>query len=171
MAVLLWTAISSAAHGQHASGGGWIPSAGNPKDKATFGFDISVNADFSATGTLTYHDHGAKLNFHGSPVYAYEAEPGFLVVGGTYVLEPTGGTGTFVATLLDTGINGPQKGDQLSLQLDNGYTNTGTIGGGKGGGNITVPLGATEVSVVVFGLLTLAWGILVWRNRGRRVTV
>lgn len=42
-----------------AAGGGWIPSAGNPTKKATFGFEYTCDSSTSRLqGHLTYHDHG-----------------------------------------------------------------------------------------------------------------
>ena len=41
------------------AGGGWIPSAGDPAKKATFGFNYSCNSSTNRLqGHLTYHDHG-----------------------------------------------------------------------------------------------------------------
>jgi len=41
------------------AGGGWIPSAGNPAKKATFGFNYSCDPSTNRLqGQFVYHDHG-----------------------------------------------------------------------------------------------------------------
>jgi hypothetical protein len=196
--VALLTAVTLTAaarvEAQSFTGGGWIPGQTGGKSKATFGFDIHVDATSGeTTGSFTYHDQTAKsasfpkgVNVHGTPVEARTGvlPPNFvegLLVGGTYEAV-RGVPGAFIAFGVDTGNTGAFKGDSVAIWLFPGlnsadvadlldawpgslpaaaYQHSGVLGGGggPGGGNLTVDVGASDVAVLVLAALVGAWAV------------
>ena len=149
-----------------ASGGGWMPNASDEGNgKATYGFDIWCNGEsgylngswvyqdkvsgINAHGTLTDTSGGWVQPFFGSPYEtgllcspqfgSYDSSAGLKLV---YEARPCpggvceGGWGYILLT--DSGVQGPDKGDTLTVDFQTGpyafYDNSQTIGGG----NLTV---------------------------------
>jgi hypothetical protein len=145
--------------------------------------------------TATSASFPKGVNVHGTPVEARDVAlpPAFvqgLLVGGTY--EAVGGVpGAFVALGVDTGNSGAFKADSVEIWLFPGltdadvtalldawplslpapaYHHSGVLGGGgPGGGNLVVDVGASDVALVVLAALVGAWAVpRVRRGKARR---
>jgi hypothetical protein len=178
VALVLSALIPATAHAQiEVTGGGWIPGSQGDGSKATFGFDVASDASGSATGDIVYHDRTFQnsafpkgVNIHATPTFVFGFTPGGVEVLGTYEAAQRGTSGDFVARFIDTGQDGPSKGDSFEITLFDGstplYTNSGVLGGGgPGGGNITVT-GPSLVSLLVLLVLLRGWATLqrrLWR--------
>ena len=134
-----------------ATGGGWIPSAFTPTDKATFGFTarcrtMQQNGNSVAElydGQLEWHDGPVRIHGKVEPVvFLTQPElcgdvslPGLLSFGGTYEPQDGGLGGFFEVQVEDLGEPGKISGDFISIKLvgveHGGYTNMGTLRGGN----------------------------------------
>ena len=132
------------------TGGGWIPSACDPKAKATFGFTIDAvdedgdgEAD-TGTGQFQLVDRACGVDFHGEILYAAYLPPGTGVsdcpavyFNGTWTSPRTGQQGTFQGLLDDCGeggVLGPEDSLVIEFYDQSGplvYSNSGVIGGGN----------------------------------------
>jgi hypothetical protein len=147
------TLVASGCH--RMTGGGWIESA-VPGSKAQFGFQVrcietenedgTTTAAFSA-GQIQYVDAAAGVRLHGTaephasvtgPDVTCEEESstfeGAFEILGTYRPQPKGAPGDFLVEITDGGE--PGRGDDtFSIELTggtyDGYTNSGTLGGGN----------------------------------------
>jgi hypothetical protein len=158
------------------NGGGWLPGANG--GKATFGFQVSKDG----TGHLTYQDHTYidltyfpnGVNIQGTILSSTVSNGTMITVDGTYTAHQGGTSGYFEAILIDTGANGPSKGDSVQITLSPDpslspviYSNAGTLGDfGPGGGNIKA--GASPAALLLFALLTGAWVTVQRRRRSAR---
>jgi hypothetical protein len=154
--VAFFGAIMLVASGCHRmTGGGWIESA-VPGKKAHFGFQVrcieTENEDGTTTaafhvGQLQYVDAAAGVRLHGdAEVNAVVTGPdvtcedpgvpfdGSFEILGTYRPQPRGATGDFLVVITDAGEPG-RNDDTFSIELTggtyDGYTNSGTLGGGN----------------------------------------
>jgi hypothetical protein len=126
-----------------ARGGGWIDSALTEGGKATFGFKF-VCKEGEASGQLQYNDHGdwngVHVRFHAVVDPTTSICGGAIGTGiftGTYTPQPkkAGPGGVFTVGVVDGGEPGPSSDDLFAIQLTdgvfNGYTNSGSLGGGN----------------------------------------
>jgi len=117
------------------TGGGWIPSAGTPGSKATFGIDIAGDLEVEdfANGNLTLQDKSFRspsfpsgVNAHAGPTFILAAEGGGVGLGGiAFAVAPCtmkqggngGAEGTIVALGIDTALVGSHKGDAAAFVI------------------------------------------------------
>lgn len=137
------------------TGGGWILPDGNVK--ANFGVAGGCR-NGSFFGHLEYVDHGSGLapttpfRVHGTGVTGYfsvgvdgvgpNGQPtGTRDITGTAEINGVAGF-TYCVEVTDNGEGESGTGDLFTIQLSNGYSATGTLGGvGPGGGNIQLHKG------------------------------
>lgn len=129
------------------TGGGWMPSAVDPSQKATFGGNLSARdtdgdllAD-SFSGQWQYHDKAAGVNFHVNDVqFGLEVDvSGPFPVGdffGTYRAQPSKlGGGNVLIIVSDLGDSGLGVEDVVAVFVIDGpfagYSNANFIGGGN----------------------------------------
>jgi hypothetical protein len=136
-------AATVALTGCEASGGGWAGGTSPKNARITLGFALECNPFGAATpeSSMSYIDRGyVNGAIEGLSV---EIVPGSCADEGnrwtgTYRSRPKGAGGTAVVTFKDTGVTGPSKGDEVTVELTGGlfggYRTTATLGGG----NITV---------------------------------
>jgi hypothetical protein len=109
------------------TGGGWItgPSGG----KANFGV-AGGNKNGGLWGHLQYNDHGANgPKVHGTGVTLYTVTgPTSRHIEGTCDVNGQGGF-TYKVDVADNGQ--PGENDTFAIQLSNGYSAGGTLGGGN----------------------------------------
>ena len=132
-----------------ASGGGWIPSAVDPEEKATFSFNLKCKDTEEGpelSGHLQYKDQAAGVQVHGDvvPFPLVEAEScaelaelasdfGATSFFGTYRSQPKGEeTGGFLVHV-DDGGEGQEAEDWICVELIGGieYLNCQPLGGGN----------------------------------------
>ena len=108
------------------TGGGWIPASGS---KGTFGVaGGTTNGGF--WGHLVYIDHGSGLRVKGTGVTAYIVTgPTSRRIEGTAELNGAPGF-TYTVDVADNGEPGVGS-DTFALQLSNGYSASGVLGGGN----------------------------------------
>lgn len=102
------------------TGGGRIASG---PSFATFGFNAR-----DGQGQLQYNDHGTGLNFHGDNVNSFSIAGNCATWSGTATVDGT--DGDYVVTACDNGEPG-KNADTFSIELPNGYFNSGVINGGN----------------------------------------
>ena len=110
------------------TGGGWI--TGTPSGaKGTFGVAGGIK-NGSFWGHLTYVDHGPSgPHVKGTGVTAYTVvSPTTRHIEGTCTIDGAGGY-NYRADVSDNGE--PGRNDTFTLRLSNGYTASGTLGGGN----------------------------------------
>lgn len=105
------------------TGGGWITVGGS---KATWAVAGGIKNGF--WGHLNYNDHGARLKVKGTGVTKYE------VTGATSrhiegTCEIDGSPGTYKVDVADLGE--PGRNDTFQIELSNGYSASGNLGGGN----------------------------------------
>lgn len=114
------------------TGGGWI--VGTPtKAKANFGVHGGIR-NGALWGGLNYIDHGMRMHVKSSELTDYTA---LTDIGRELKFNVTidGQPGTAVVQLYDNGE--PGRNDTFSIQLSNGYSASGDLGGTyHGGGNL-----------------------------------
>lgn len=105
-----------------ATGGGWIQASG----RGTFGFVAQLRGA-DPTGNVTYRDHGSGVDLKSTAVTS------IIVTGNTAEIRGRGeSNGTPVRFRLRVFDDGePGRGDTFALSLSNGYTASGTLGGGN----------------------------------------
>lgn len=110
--------------GDFVTGGGWIDTSG----RDTFAVAGGIK-NGSFWGHLEYQDHSKDVKVHGTGVTAYSATgPNSRHIEGS--AEVNGQSG--FAYKVDVTDNGsPGRNDTFSIQLSNGYTASGTLGGGN----------------------------------------
>ena len=129
------------------TGGGWMPSAADPSQKATFGGNLSAqdtDGDLIAdrfSGQWQYHDKAAGVNFHVNDVlFGFELDiDGPYPVGdflGTYRAQPSKlGGGNVLIIVSDLGDTDLGVEDVVLVAvLDGpfaGYLNVQQVGGGN----------------------------------------
>ncbi len=112
--------------GAKVTGGGWIPWAGN---KGTFGLTAKADQSGSASGNLTYQDHGVLARTVKSTTITYVTVAGNCSdIGGTATVNGAGSFG-FQVRVCDNGE--PGSSDTFSISMSDGYTASGTLGGGN----------------------------------------
>ena len=112
--------------GDFVTGGGWI--TGTPSGaRATFGV-AGGNKNGGLWGHLTYIDHGTGMKVKGTGVTDYVATgPTSRHISGT--AEINGVSGSYTVDVTDAGE--PGRDDTFSITLSNGYSASGTLGGGN----------------------------------------
>ena len=119
--------IPASTPGAKVTGGGWIPWAG---DKATFGLTAKANANGVASGNLTYQDHGTPGRTVKSTAITYVTVSGNCAdIGGNATVNGSGSAG-FQVRVCDNGEPGKDS-DTFSILMSDGYTASGTLGGGN----------------------------------------
>jgi hypothetical protein len=118
------------------TGGGWIVTTSG--DKANFGVGGGIRkGDF--WGHLNYIDHGTGLHVKGKTVTGYTVLDA-VTRQIDYEVTIDGAAGT--ARVIVADIDEPGRDDTFSIELSNGYSQSGTLGGeGHGGGNIQLHKG------------------------------
>lgn len=141
-----WLVASGCAPG-HYTGGGWLPSAADPDEKAHLAFNIhadDTNGDLKADswkGQFQYMDRAAGVKFHGVAIdggwpESYPSFVGYFI--GTYEPQPkkAGPGGEFDAYVYDFDGH-PEFGDSDYVDIlvyDGvyaGYRNAGFLQGGN----------------------------------------
>lgn len=113
--------------GAKVTGGGWIPWLG---DKGTFGLTAKANSPTSASGNLTYQDHGVLARTVKSTSITYVQLNGNCAdIGGTATVNGSGSFG-FQVRVCDNNEPGKDS-DTFSISMSDGYTAAGTLGGGN----------------------------------------
>jgi hypothetical protein len=109
------------------TGGGWI--TGTPSGaKANFGVAGGTKPNNALWGHLTYIDHGNGMKVKGTGVTAYAITgPTSRHIEGTCQIN--GVAGTYQVEVSDNGE--PGRHDTFAIQLSNGYTAAGRLGGGN----------------------------------------
>jgi hypothetical protein len=112
------------------TGGGWI--MGTPSgSKATFAVSGGLHEDDADWGHLTYHEHdradGVKIKGTGVSDYTVIDEVTRRIEGSANVSGE--GAVTYVIEVRDMGE--PGRADTFSIELSNGYSASGTLGGGN----------------------------------------
>lgn len=108
--------------------------------KATFGFQISIDKNGSASGQVQYNDHAANVAFHGTiDLKTAQKVPGATAGYYTGTYRPNGGKkgegGTFDIYIEDRGEPGASSGDYFFVTLYggifDGYANGGLLDHGN----------------------------------------
>jgi prepilin-type N-terminal cleavage/methylation domain-containing protein len=145
--------LALAMHNYHASGSGFLPSACDSDEIATFEFNATTNRSTGEIqGEGDYHDcgFGCDVDSHlviGPPgsanAFAFFTElglecPGYptggVLLEGSYTPQPPGAQGGFLIYVVDAGEPGANTDFfAIQLQLDefDGYFNCGVITGGN----------------------------------------
>jgi hypothetical protein len=114
--------------GDFVTGGGWIPSSSSAGAKDTLAVAGGIKQG-GFWGHLQYIDHATGMKVRGTGVTAY------VITGATSrhidgTAEIDGMPGTYQVDVADNGE--PGRGvDRFAITLSNGYTATGTLGGGN----------------------------------------
>jgi prepilin-type N-terminal cleavage/methylation domain-containing protein len=145
--------VGLATHNYHASGSGFLPSACDHDEIATFEFNATINLSTGRTqGEGDYQDYGfdCEVDAHlamGPPgsadAFAFFTEldfecPGYprggVLLEGSYTPQPPGAQGAFLIYVVDAGEPGANTdffAFQLQLGEFDGYFNCGVITGGN----------------------------------------
>jgi hypothetical protein len=109
------------------TGGGWIPVSG---DKGSFGFVAGYKGhDTSPSGNLEYNDHGTGMKVKATSVLSYGGSDNIRTFSGDAEINGQPGF-TYTVTVQDNGEPGAGQ-DTFSIQLSNGYSASGILGGGN----------------------------------------
>ena len=115
--------------GAKVTAGGWIPVV---NDKGTFGLTAKANANGTASGNLTYQDHGVLARTVKSTavtsVTLTEGGRCARILGDAKVNNTT--DAGFQVDVCDNGEPGKDS-DTFSIVMSDGYTAMGTLGGGN----------------------------------------
>ena len=107
------------------TGGGWIsPNSG----KDTFGFNAGLRGDCELKGHLEYQDHSTGIRVSTSSITSYGGSGNTRTFGGQATVNGQ------LVTYTVTAVDGDEPGagaDQFTITLSNGYSATGTLGGGN----------------------------------------
>jgi len=113
--------------GAKVTGGGWIAVSG---EKGTFGLTAKANSPTTPSGNLTYQDHGSPGRTVKSTAIASVTVTGNCAqITGTARVNNAPGVG-FNVDVCDNGEPGKDS-DTFSLVMSDGYTASGTLGGGN----------------------------------------
>jgi hypothetical protein len=110
------------------TGGGWI--TGTPSGaKVNFGVAGGIKKQGNLWGHLTYIDHGSGMKVKGTGVTAYEVvDATTRLIRGTAKINGQDGF-TYEVIVADNGE--PGRGDTFGITLSNGYSASGSLGGGN----------------------------------------
>jgi len=109
------------------TGGGWIPVSG---DKGSFGFVAGYkDHNTSPSGNLEYNDHGIGMKVKATSVLSYGGSGNTRTFSGGAEINGQPGF-TYTITVQDNGEPGAGH-DTFSIQLSNGYSASGILGGGN----------------------------------------
>jgi len=109
------------------TGGGWIQVSG---DKGSFGFVAGYKGhDPSPSGNLEYNDHGIGMQVKATDVLSYGGSGNTRTFSGDAEINGQSGF-TYTVTVQDNGEPGAGQ-DTFSIQLSNGYSASGILGGGN----------------------------------------
>lgn len=113
--------------GAKVTGGGWIPWL---TDKGTFGLTAKVSSSGEPSGNVTYQDHGALARTVKSTTITYVRVTGNCsAIGGTATVN---GSGSYAFEVRVCDNDEPGAGsDTFSISMVDGYTASGTLGGGN----------------------------------------
>ena len=114
--------------GAKVTAGGWI-AVGTDGGKGTFGLTSRANADGTPSGNLTYQDHVQDKTVKSTAVTSVIVNGNCATVLGTARVNGTPGFG-FQVDVCDNGEPGKDT-DTFSLVMSDGYTASGTLGGGN----------------------------------------
>jgi len=107
------------------TGGGWI-SVNSGKD--TFGFNAGFRGDCVLKGHLEYQDHANGIRISTSSITSYGGSGTSRTFSGQATVN--GQAVTYTVTAVDNGEPGAGA-DQFTITLSNGYSASGTLGGGN----------------------------------------
>jgi len=109
------------------TGGGWIPVSG---DKGSFGFVAGYkDHKTSPSGNLEYNDHSTGMQVKATSVLSYGGSGNTRTFSGAAEINGQSGF-TYTVTVTDNGEPGAGH-DTFSIQLSNGYSASGILGGGN----------------------------------------
>jgi len=109
------------------TGGGWIPVSG---DKGSFGFVAGYkDHNTSPSGNLEYNDHGTGMQVKATDVLSYGGSGTTRTFSGDAEINGQAGF-TYTVTVQDNAEPGAGQ-DTFSIQLSNGYSASGILGGGN----------------------------------------
>jgi hypothetical protein len=111
--------------GAKVTGGGWIPAG---TSNANFGLTAKANANGVPSGHLTYHDHPQNRSVKSTSIDSIVLSGSCAQITGSATVDNTGSFG-FEVNVCDNGE--PGKDDTFSILMSDGYTNSGTLGGGN----------------------------------------
>ena len=134
LAALALVALAALA-GCKATGGGYIQSAFNPANKATFGFTWQSD-DTKSTVKGNWSDGPVKFKIDsGGVVTLTDGQDGCAWGEGTYTStsRTSPGSGNVYLYLCDYGEPGPTNGDYLEIHTEGvfAYDNSGSLNGGN----------------------------------------
>ena len=114
--------------GAKVTAGGWIAVPGG---KGTFGLTAKANSSVSASGNLTYQDHVQNMTVKSTAITSVtlNGSGNCAQIIGDAKVNGVPGFG-FDVTVCDYGEPGKDS-DTFMIFLSNGYTATGTLGGGN----------------------------------------
>jgi hypothetical protein len=111
--------------GAKITAGGWIPVGAS---KANFGLTAKVNASGIPSGHLTYQDHAVNRTVQSTSISSVVVSGDCATVRGTAKVNGNGSFG-FEVLVCDNGE--PGIDDTFGITMSDGYTNSGTLGGGN----------------------------------------
>ena len=112
--------------GAKVTAGGFIPAG---SDKATFGLTAKANGSGTPSGHLTYQDHAQNRTVQSTAITSVVVNGDCATVRGTAKVNGSGAFG-FEVTVCDNGEPG-KDADTFSINMSDGYSNAGTLGGGN----------------------------------------
>ena len=112
--------------GAKVTAGGWITVAGG---NATLGLTAMANADGTPRGNLTYHDHAQDRMVKSTAVTSVIVAGSCAQILGSASVNGTGPVG-FQVDVCDNDEPG-RDADTFSIVMGDGYTASGTLGGGN----------------------------------------
>jgi hypothetical protein len=107
------------------TGGGWINPNGG---KDTFGAHAGFHGDCKLSGHVEYNDHSNGVRVSTSSVTSYGGTGNTRTFSGLATVN--GNVVKYTITMVDNGEPGAGH-DQFSISLSNGYSASGTLGGGN----------------------------------------
>ena len=114
--------------GAKVTGGGWIAAGSS---NANFGLTAKTSSGAvpTASGHLTYHDHAMNRSIKSTAITSVVVSGNCADIRGTAKVNNTGSF-TFEVNVCDNGEPGKDS-DTFSIFMSDGYTNSGTLGGGN----------------------------------------
>ena len=110
------------------TGGGWIPVSGG---KATFGLVAGFKPGATSPSVnMVYHDHSVGMDVKATSITSYDAPSGNTRTFSGIATANGQPTISYKVTVVDNGEPGAGH-DQFAIQLSNGYSASGTLGGGN----------------------------------------
>jgi hypothetical protein len=108
------------------TGGGWVTV---PNGKGTFGLTAKTDSSGSPSGNLTYQDHPQNRTVKSTAITAVVVSGNCARILGTATVNGAGSFG-FDVFVCDNGEPG-KNSDTFTIQMSDGYTAGGTLGGGN----------------------------------------